>query len=92
MDAGSANITLVDPQTGNIKGAVVQSDFATNKGNFDAALDRTFLYVLRGGDAVSVLDNTGLSHGEIPREIQSFGLSVLGSRQGFQGLSIYPSS
>lgn len=91
MDAGSANITLVDPSSGAIKGAAVQPNFSVAKGSLDAKTDRNYLYVLRGGPYVSVLDNTGLNHGEIPREIQSLDLSSLGSRQGFMGMAIYPS-
>jgi hypothetical protein len=38
-----------------------------------------------------VLSEMGLTHGKLPTEIQSLDLSVLGSRQGFQGMAIYPS-
>lgn len=91
MDAGSANITLVDPSSGAIKGAVVQPNFSVARGSLDTRADRTYLYVLRGGPYVSVLDNSGLNHGEIPREIQSLDLTSLGARQGFMGMAIYPS-
>jgi len=57
----------------------------------DAALDRQYLYVLKGAPFVSVVDNSGLWHGGLPKEVQSFDLSGLGSRQGFQGLAVYPS-
>jgi hypothetical protein len=65
---------------------------AKNKGGVDAAADREFLYVLRVGPAVSVLDNTGLNHGVTPRIAQNFDLSAYGPRVGFQGMAIYHSS
>lgn len=89
FDGGSANITLIDPASGAIKGAIVQSNFATAKGSLDSQLDRGYLYVLRGGSFVSVVDNHGLNGGKAPTEIQTLDLSSLGSRQGFQGLAIY---
>jgi len=91
MDAGSANITLVDSRSGSIKGALVQPDFLAGMGSFDAVLDRTYLYILRGGSYISVVDNTGLNHGKMPTEIQSLDLSSLGNRQGFQGMAVYHS-
>lgn len=90
IDAGSTNITLVDPLSGAKKGTVVLD--AANKGAFDSQIDREYLYLLRGTPAVSVLVNDGLNHGVLPTEVQSFDLSAYGPRQGFQGLAIYPSS
>ena len=90
MDGGTTNITLVDPASGKIKGTMVQD--AKSMGNLDSKMDRQFLYVLKSAPYITVTDNTGLTHGGMPKEIQSFSLSALGSRQGFQGLAIYPSS
>ncbi|KAN0102801.1 hypothetical protein V8E51_011114 [Hyaloscypha variabilis] len=90
LDAGAPNVTLVDPASGAITG-VVSLDPA-GSGVLDSKLDRTFMYILRGAPFVTVLSNLGLTHGKTPTELQSFDLSSLGSRQGFQGMSIYPSS
>jgi len=90
LDGGSPSVTIVNPDSGAITATVALD--AKNAGAFDSKFDRTFLYILRGGSAVSVLDNTGLTHGNVPTEVQSLDLSSLGSRQGYQGLSIYPSS
>jgi hypothetical protein len=90
IDAGTPNITLVDPHFGVTTGTVVMD--AANKGGFDSQIDREYLYVLRGTPMVSVLYNNGLNHGVLPREVQSFDLSAYGSRTGFQGMAIYPSS
>lgn len=90
LDAGTANITLVDATTYDVTGAIVQANFATAKGSFDSKPNQNFLYVLRGGDYVSVLDNTGLSHGKIPTEIQTFDLTSVAPRQVWQGLAVYP--
>jgi len=89
MDGGVTNITLIDPETGAIKGLAVQS--AAGAGSLDSKLDQTYLYVLKGAPLIGVSDVLGLNEGKLPVEIQSFDLSSLGSRQGFQGLSIYPS-
>lgn len=90
IDAGSTNITLVDPQSGAKKGTVVLD--AANKGGFDSQIDREYLYVLRGTTTVSVLSNDGLNHGVLPKEVQTLDLSAFGPRQGWQGMAIYPSS
>lgn len=90
IDAGSPNITLVDPATGAKKGTAVLD--AANGGVFDSQIDRTYLYSLRAKPVVTVLSNDGLNHGVLPKEIQSFDLSAYGPRQGFQGMAIYPSS
>jgi hypothetical protein len=90
LDGGSPDVTLVSPETGAITGVVALD--AANAGALDSALDRTFMYILRGGSAVTVLSDMGLTHGKVPTELQSLDLSALGSRQGFQGMAIYPSS
>jgi hypothetical protein len=90
LDGGSPNVTLVDPASGAITGVVALD--AAGTGALDSKLDRTFLYILRGAPEVTVLGDMGLTHGKVPTELQSLDLSALGSRQGFQGLSIYPSS
>lgn len=89
LDGGSPNITLAD-----VSGAITGTFALDTKymGVFDSALDRTFLYALRGGPAVTVLGDMGLSHGKVPAVLQSLDLSSLGSRQGFAGMAIYPSS
>jgi hypothetical protein len=89
FDGGVTNVTLIDPETGAIKGLAVQS--AAGGGSLDSKLDQTYLYVLKGAPLITVSDVLGLNDGKLPVEIQSFDLSSLGSRQGFQGLSIYPS-
>jgi hypothetical protein len=89
IDGGVTNVTLIDPETGAIKGLAVQS--AAGGGSLDSKLDQTYLYVLKGAPLIGVSDVSGLNEGKLPIEIQSFDLSSLGSRQGFQGLSIYPS-
>jgi hypothetical protein len=90
IDAGTTNITLVDPQSGATKGTVVLD--AAHMGTFDSQIDREFLYMLRGAPAVTVLSNNGLTHWVLPKEVQTLDLSALGSRQGWQGMAIYPSS
>lgn len=89
MDAGKPNITLVDPGTGAIKG-VTQLN-VDGKGSLDAAVDRSFLYVLRGSSTVTVLGLKGLNNGKVASDIQNLDLSALGSRQGWTGMGIYPS-
>jgi hypothetical protein len=90
FDGGSPDVTIIDPASGAITG-VITLDTA-NAGAFDSKFDRNFLYSLRGGPAITVLDSTGLTHGKIPSVVQNFDLSSVGSRQTFEGLAIYPSS
>jgi hypothetical protein len=89
FDVGVSNITIIDPWTGAIKGTIAQA--ASDKGSVDAAIDKEYLYSLKSGPFINVIDNDGLDHGVTPKQIQSFDLSSLGSRQGFVGLAIYPS-
>lgn len=90
MDAGHSNITLVDPESGDIKGFAVQN--AAGMGSFDTAQDQTYLYTLKGSPSISVSDLSGLTHGAAPKEIQSLDLSALGERATWTGMAIYPSS
>jgi len=90
FDGGVTNITMIDPWTGKIKGTIVDS--ATGGGSLDSVLDRQYLYVVKGAPMISVINNWGLDRGMTPKAIQSFDLSSLGSRQGFQGLAVYPSA
>ncbi|KAH6714828.1 hypothetical protein DL95DRAFT_310985 [Leptodontidium sp. 2 PMI_412] len=90
LDGGSSNVTLVDPKSGDITGVAVLD--TAGKGALDAKLDRTFMYILRGAPFVTVLSDMGLTHGKTPTELQSFDLSSLGNRAGFQGMAIYPAN
>ncbi|KAH8679116.1 hypothetical protein BGZ60DRAFT_482828 [Tricladium varicosporioides] len=86
MDGGNTNVTIVNPSTGAIKGQAVQS--AAGMGSLDAVMNGEYLYVLKTAPLISVSTDMG---GE-PREVLSFDLSALGSRQGWTGLAVYPSS
>ncbi len=89
LDAGHPNITALDPVTGNIK-YVIPSTVDTT-GNFDSTVSGTYLYSLRGAAAISVFDLTGsVGNHKVPKLVQDFNLSSLGSRQGWQGLAVYP--
>ncbi|KAG0648291.1 hypothetical protein D0Z07_5393 [Hyphodiscus hymeniophilus] len=90
IDAGTGIITIVDPQTGGNKGAI--SLDAPNGGAFDSKIDRSYLYVLRGTSAVSVLNTNSVNQGKTPQEVQTFDLSKYVPRIGLQGMAIYPSS
>lgn len=90
IDAGSPNMTLVDPASGAKKGTLTMD--AANMGGFDSKMDREYLYVLRGTPMVSVFDANGLSHGALPKDIQTFSLSAVGTRINLQGMAVYPSS
>jgi hypothetical protein len=92
-DGFGPNITMVDPTTGATKGTLVLD--AAGEAGLDLVVDRTYLYVLRGNNDISVTDLTGLnSKGTtdvtFEAEIQNF--EVVGNRTGFTGLAVYPSS
>jgi hypothetical protein len=90
LDGGVSNITLMDPRSGAIQGVVAGA--ADTAANLDAQLYGDKLYVLNGAPYVSVVDAEPLKQkGGVAKEVQNFDLSSLGSRQGFQGLAIYPS-
>jgi hypothetical protein len=90
MDAGLPTITFVDPVSGAVEGVVELE--AAGAGALDAAVDRSWLYVLRGTNVVSVVSLEGLTHEKKPEVIQSLDLSALGTRQGWSGMAVYPSS
>lgn len=95
IDSLRPNITIVDVQSNAILGAM---DFKTPVpagydysamlnpayGGFDARIDRSYLYVLAGTPGVVVMDTLRNS------EVQNIDLSELGSRQGWQGMAVYP--
>jgi len=92
MDGANPNVTVLDPQTGAIR---YQLDGPLDGvGAFDAVrgVGGRFLYVLLGKAGVAVWDLAGSrgSQGKKPKLVQSLDLSALGSRQGWQGLVVYP--
>jgi hypothetical protein len=89
FDVGVSDITMIDPVSGNIKGTI--PGLVAGMGSVDSAMDKQYLYVLKSAPFISVIDNTGLNHGVPPKDVQTFDLTSLGSRQGFQGFAIYPS-
>lgn len=90
MDVGRPNITIIDPSSGDIEGTIIQP--ASDIGSTDAQIDRSYLYVLKSSADIAVIDVTWADHGVGPTQKQKFDLSSLGSRQGFVGMAIYPSS
>lgn len=83
MSASTPNITIVDPNSGAIKGTIALP--AIDRGVYDSAIDRTFLYSLTDIARISVVD-LDLAP---PRVIQDLDLSSLGPRKTWQGLAIY---
>jgi hypothetical protein len=90
FDVGNTNITVLDPVTGAVKDKIIMD--LTALGAFDNAIDRTWLYVLGGDASVEVIDLSGETHGVTPHQVQKLDLSGIGSRKGWQGFTIYPSS
>jgi len=90
FDAGNTNITVLDPVTGAVKDKIIMDPSA--KGALDNAIDRSWLYVLGGDASVEVINLLGENHGVTPIQVQKLDLSALGSRKGWQGFTIYPSS
>lgn len=90
MDAGNANITMVNPATGALTGSIFGS--ASDGGSFDSKMDREYLYVLRKSPSISVINSLGANSGKVPKQVQDFDISSVGSRQGFTGMATYPSS
>ena len=89
IDAGHPNITIVNPASGAIKGVINYN--ATAKGGFDTAIDRTFMYTLASTPSIVVINLMGSDSGKTPTQLQLLDLSSLGSRQGWQGMAVYPS-
>jgi outer membrane protein assembly factor BamB len=90
FDGGNPNVTALDPVTGETKYTITGP--AEAKGGFDAAVSGEYLYVLQGAAGISVFDLKGsVDNGKVPHLVQSLDLSGLGSRQGWQGLAVYPS-
>ena len=90
FDAANTNITVLDPVTGAVKDKIIMDP--TAMGAFDIAIDRTWLYVLGGDASIEVISLLGENHGVTPTQVQKFDLSYFGSRKGWQGFAIYPSS
>lgn len=64
-------------------------------GNFDAAIDRQYLYSLNAKASIGVADLSGLDSGRMPKQVQSFdmsGMSELSNRAYWTGMAIYPAN
>ena len=89
IDAGKSNITIIDPASGAIKGAIQYT--VSRGGGFDNAIDRSYMYVLSGVSTIVVVDLQGSNSGRIPQQRQSFDITALGNAKNWQGMAIYPS-
>ncbi len=89
IDAGHANITIVDPRSGAMKGVIDYE--AGAKGGLDTAIDRTWMYVLTGDSSVVVLDLEGSGYGKGARQVQKYDLAAEGVKGHWQGMAVYPS-
>ena len=92
IDSARPNITVVDPESGAQK-AVITYDMS-EKGGFDTAIDRTYMYVLTGDSShasVVVIDLEGSNHGEVSSQVQKYSLAAEGVPTHWQGMAIYPS-
>lgn len=90
LDVGNTNITVLDPVTGAVKDKIIMDPSVG--GAFDSAIDRSWLYVLGGDASVEVISLLGENHGVTPTQVQKLDLTAIGSRKGWLGLAIYPSS
>ncbi|KAH8821488.1 hypothetical protein F5884DRAFT_850713 [Xylogone sp. PMI_703] len=90
IDGANPLIFIIDPKSGAVKDTI-QGD-ATYGGFLDSKPDRTWLYAARGQAAVSVVSLSGSNSGKAPTIVQTLNLTSLGSRQGWQGMAIYPNS
>ena len=90
IDAGSPNITVVDPESGAIK-ATIELQRQGMGGFDDTAIDRTWMYVLGGDSSVVVVDLEGSNYGKVPTQVQRYDLAGEGPTGGWQGMAIYPS-
>lgn len=88
MDAGTPNITVLDPATGDIR--YMLDGPSDGEGAYDAIRSGQFLYNLLGTAAIAVYDLSGSKgpSGRVPKLVQTLDLSSLGSRQGWQGLAV----
>ena len=89
IDAGHPNITVVDPESGAIKG-VIKYD-AKAKGGFDVAIDRTYMYIRTADSSVVVVDLEGSNHGKVSTQVQKYSLAKEGPVGHWQGMAVYPS-
>ncbi len=87
IDAGNANITVVDPESGVMKGVIKMSA----KGGFDTNIDRTWMYVLTGDSSVVVVDLEGSNPGKVAAQVQKYDLASEGVKGHWEGMAIYPS-
>lgn len=93
-DALQPNITILNPETGDIKGKFY---YTTDQlGGQDLVVDRTWLYLLLDSQTspkIDVFSLSGLNDGKLPQLIQSFDIfAEVGVIPGWLGLRIYPSS
>lgn len=72
-----------------IKGVLAEP--AAAAGSFDSAVQREFLYTLKGSSSIVVADLKGLNNGGVGKVVQSFDLSALGARPTWIGMAVYPS-
>ena len=89
FDAGRTLVTEIDPHSAAIKGHFKFDSIF--RGGFDAAVDRTNLYILTGTGSVVVINLKGSNSGAVPTQVQAYNISADESTKMFQGMATYPS-
>ena len=84
IDTLHPNVTILDPGSGAVKGALQYDDSAM--GGFDTAIYSNWMYVLAGDSSVVVLDLNSQV------QVQHYGLGAYGPAGHWQGMAIYPTS
>ncbi|KAI1078956.1 hypothetical protein F5B20DRAFT_545667 [Whalleya microplaca] len=84
LDAGVADITVLDPVSMDIKGTIAGP--AAQGGKFDSVVAGEFLYTL---DGVASITTYSLKE---ERVVQTLNLTDFGARQFFQGMAFYDGS
>ena len=97
IDAGRPNVTIVDPETGNVKGSFsfpVPAGSGPISGGLDAAVDRKRLYMITDSQVapqIEVFDLAGRRDGGSPSLVQSFDIfSQVGKLTQWTGMATYP--
>jgi len=83
IDAGQPNITILNPQSGEIKGAIQFE--AGAMGGFDTVIEKQWMYTLTGTSAIVVI-NLEADGG---REEQLFPLAQYGTAGHWQGMGVH---
>ena len=92
IDAAQPNFTVINPETGDVRGVVQYEAKMPGSGGFDARVQGDYLYFLTDDQSDPKINVFDISDGGWPMQVQSFDVfAEVGAIPDWMGMAVWPS-